>query len=72
MIQAASRGVNMQHQAVLFTFRSLPIQLRTHDGGEGGIMSDIRMGWGRDGRLKAEVVDRWEGIGDVGERLLAG
>ena len=72
MIQAASRGVNMEHQAVLYTFRSLPIQLRTHDGGEGGIMGDIRMGWGREGWLKAEVVDRWDGIGYVGERLLAG
>ena len=35
-------------------------------------MGDIRMGWGREGWLKSKVSDRWDGIGEVGERLLAG
>ena len=35
-------------------------------------MGDSRMGWGREGGLKSKVSDRWNGIGEVGERLLAG
>ena len=33
-------------------------------------MGDIRMRGGREGRLEPEVTNRWDGVGEVCERLL--
>ena len=35
-------------------------------------MGDIRMCWGREGRLEPEVANGWDGVGEVCERLLPG
>ena len=62
----------MEHQAVLYTFGRLPIQLWAHDGVQGGIVGDIGMRWSRASRLEPEIANRWESVGEVGERLSAG